>query len=66
VKLPLNPNKFLISVFLGKIKLGSSGEYVISAANNNNPNRKIMIPNISASLLIAKLSNKLAVFLIYI
>ena len=48
------------------IKLGSSGEYVISAANNNNPKRKIMIPNISASLLIAKLSNKLAVFLIFI
>ena len=33
IKLPWKPNKFLILVSLGKIKLGSSGEYEKSAIN---------------------------------
>ena len=65
-KLPWKPNIFLISVLSGKIKLGSSGEYVVNAINNKNPEEKIIIPNISVNLLIAKRSNKLAVFLIFI
>ena len=65
-KLPWKPNKFLILVFFGKIKFGSSGEYVTSANNNIAPTIKIIIPNISAYLLITKFSNELAVFLIFI
>jgi hypothetical protein len=48
------------------MKFGSLGEYVISAKNNITPVKEIKIPNISANLLMAKLSNKLAVFLIFI
>ena len=66
IKLPWKPNKFLISLLSGKTKFGSSGEYVINAINKNKPETKIIIPKISASLLIAKLSNKLDVFLIFI
>ena len=49
-----------------KIKLGSSGEYEKSAINNRIPAEKIMIPDISANRFRVKLSNKLAVFLIFI
>ena len=48
------------------MKFGSLGEYVISAKNNIAPARKTIIPNISANLLMAKLINKSAVFLIFI
>ena len=44
----------------------SSGEYVAKAMNSVSPDKKIIIPKISANLFIAKLSNKLAVFLIFI
>ena len=66
VKLPWKPNKFLISVSLGKIKLGSSGEYEKSAINRRMPKIKIIMPDISANRFNVKLSNKLAVFLISI
>ena len=66
IKLPWKPNKFLISVSLGKIKLGSSGEYEKSAINKRIPAEKIMIPDISANRFKVKLSNKLAVFLMSI
>ena len=66
IKLPWKPNKFLIFVFLGKMKLGSSGEYVISEINSITPIVKTIIPNISANLLIVKLSAELAIFLIFI
>jgi hypothetical protein len=46
--------------------LGSSGEYENSDISKINPTKKIKMPKVSASLLIAKLSNKLAVFLIFI
>jgi hypothetical protein len=65
-KLPWKPIKFSIWVFSGKIKFGSFGEYVIKAKNNIIPVREIKTPNISANRLMAKLSNKLAVFLIFI
>ena len=48
------------------MKFGSLGEYVVSAKKNITPVKEIMIPNISANLLMAKLSNKSAVFLIFI
>ena len=66
IKLPWKPNKFLILVSLGKIKLGSSGEYEKSAINKRIPAVKITIPDISANLFKVKLSNKLAVFLMSI
>ena len=66
IKLPWKPNKFLILVSLGKIKLGSSGEYEKSAINNRRPAVRIMIPDISANRFKVKLSNKLAVFLMSI
>ena len=66
IKLPWKPNKFLILVSLGKIKLGSSGEYEKSAINNRIPAEKITIPDISANRFKVKLSNKLAVFLMSI
>ena len=66
IKLPWKPNKFLILVSLGKIKLGSSGEYEKSAKNKRIPAKNIIIPDISANRLKAKLSNKLAIFLISI
>ena len=66
IKLPWKPNKFLILVSLGKIKLGSSGEYEKSAINKRIPTEKIMIPDISANRFKVKLNNKLAVFLISI
>ena len=66
IKLPLKPIKFSILVFWGKMKFGSLGEYVIRAKNNIIPDLEIKIPNVSANLLMAKLSNKLAVFLIFI
>ena len=65
-KLPWKPRMFFISVFEGKIKFGSSGEYDVRANRSSTPELKIMIPKISASLLIVKLINKLAVFLISI
>ena len=40
VKLPWKPNKFFISVFSGKIKFGSSGEYEIKAINNKIPKKR--------------------------
>jgi hypothetical protein len=48
------------------MKFGSFGEYVIKEKNNIAPAKEIKIPNISANLLMAKLSSKLAVFLIFI
>jgi hypothetical protein len=48
------------------MKFGSLGEYVIRAKNNIIPDEETKIPNISANLLKAKLSNKSAVFLIFI
>ena len=66
IKLPWKPNIFLILVSLGKMKLGSSGEYEKSAINKRIPAEKIMIPNISANRFKVKLSNKLAVFLMSI
>ena len=66
IKLPWKPNKFLILVSLGKIKLGSSGEYEKSAINKRIPAEKIIIPHISANRFKVKLSNKLAVFLMSI
>ncbi len=66
IKLPWKPNKFLILVSLGKIKLGSSGEYEKNAINKRIPAEKIMIPDISANRFNVKLSNKLAVFLMSI
>jgi hypothetical protein len=48
------------------MKFGSLGECVIKAKNNIIPDKEIKIPNISANLLMAKLSNKSAVFLIFI
>ena len=39
---------------------------LLSAKNNITPAKEIKIPNISANLLMAKLSNKSAVFLIFI
>ena len=66
IKLPWKPNKFLILVSLGKIKLGSSGEYEKSAINKRIPAEKITIPDISANRFNVKLSNKLAVFLMSI
>ena len=66
IKLPWKPNKFLILVSLGKIKLGSSGEYEKRATNKRIPAEKIMIPDISANRFKVKLSNKLAVFLMSI
>jgi hypothetical protein len=48
------------------MKFGSLGEYDISAKNNIIPVKKIKIPNISASLFMAKFNNKFAVFLISI
>ena len=48
------------------MKFGSLGEYVISDKNNIRPVKETKIPNISASLLMAKLSNKSDVFLIFI
>ena len=66
IKLPWKPNKFLILVSLGKIKLGSSGEYEKSAMNKRIPATKIIIPDISANRFKVKLSNKLAVFLMSI
>ena len=51
---------------MGKIKLGSSGEYEKSATNRRMPEIKIIMPNISANRFNVKLSNKLAVFLIFI
>jgi hypothetical protein len=48
------------------MKFGSFGEYVISAKSSIIPVKEIKIPNISANLLRAKLSSKLAVFLIFI
>jgi hypothetical protein len=50
----------------GKIKFGSSGEYVNNAINISVPEKKSIIPKISANLLITKLITKLAVFLISI
>ena len=38
IKLPWKPNKFLILVSLGKMKLGSSGEYEKSAINKKEYN----------------------------
>ena len=65
-KLPLKPRKFFISLSLGKIKFGSSGEYVIRAINNNSPNPKIMSPKISISLLKVKPNTLLNKFFILI
>ena len=53
-------------VFSGNIKLGSSGEYEIKAISSRLPATNTNIPKISARRFIAKLSNKLAVFLISI
>ena len=55
-----------LNQLIGKIKFGSSGEKVTRDTNNANPDKNITIPRISANLLIAKFSNKLAVFLIFI
>ena len=66
IKLPWKPIMFSIFVFSGKIKFGSLGEYVINATNKTTPPKEIKTPNISANLLMVKLSNKLAVFLIFI
>ena len=66
IKLPWKPNKFLILVSFGKIKLGSSGEYEKSDIKRRIPAVKIIIPNISVNRFKVKLSNKLAVFLISI
>ena len=66
IKLPWKPNVLLITVLSGKIKLGSSGEYVESDINNIIPARKIRIPKISANLLVVKLSNRYAIFFISI
>ena len=43
-KLPWNPSRFVISVFSGKIKFGSSGEKLIRDINNNRPNIEILTP----------------------
>ena len=48
------------------MKFGSFGEYVIKAKNKITPDKEMNTPNISANLLMAKLSNKSAVFLIFI
>ena len=49
------------------INFKANEEHLFSIVKNNNaPIRQIKIPNISANLLMAKLSNKLAVFLIFI
>ena len=48
------------------MKLGSFGDYVINAKNNIPPAKEVKTPNISANLLMVKLSNKSAVFLIFI
>ena len=64
--LPLMPKIFFISVFLGNIKFGSSGEQDNREINSNNPAKNITIPKISAKRLNVKLINKLAVFLIFI
>ena len=66
IKLPWKPNALLIKVLSGKIKLGSSGEYVDSDINSIIPAKKIIIPKISANLLTVKLSNRYAVFFIFI
>ena len=50
----------------GNIKLGSSGEYVIKAISSKVPEKKINRRKIYAIRFMAKLSNKLAVFLISI
>ena len=47
-------------------KIQSSGEYENNAININVPEKKSIIPKISANLLITKLITKLAVFLIFI
>ena len=57
---------FFILVFSGKIKFGSSGEYVNNEAKSKIPQIDIIIPKISANLFMIKLINKLAVFLIFI
>ena len=66
IKLPWKPNVLLITVLSGKIKLGSSGEYVDSDINSTIPVKKMIIPKISANLLTVKLSNRYAVFFIFI
>ena len=40
IKLPWKPKIFCISVFSGKIKFGSSGEYVNNAINISIPEKK--------------------------
>ena len=54
VKLPWIPRIFLILVSFGKIKLGSSGEKVISEVNNKMPAIKIATPTISITLFTPK------------
>ena len=47
---------FFISVFSGKIKFGSEGEYETKEMNTKIPKQKIKIPRISINLLIVKIS----------
>ena len=42
IKLPWNPKIFCISVLSGKIKFGSSGEYVNNAINISVPEKKVL------------------------
>ena len=65
-KLPWKPNVLLILVLSGKIKLGSSGEYVDRDIKSIIPAKKMIIPKISANLLMVKLSNRYAVFFMFI
>ena len=65
-KLPLKPKMFLISVFSGKIKFGSSGEQLNKANKIRKPAPKINKPKVSVNRLTVKLTNKFAVFLIFI
>ena len=60
------PSKFLIGVFSGNIKLGSSGEYEIKEINNIIPTNAIIIPNISINLLNAKSRAVLVIFFMFI
>ena len=46
-KLPWKPNVLLILVLSGKIKLGSSGEYVDRDIKSIIPAKKMIIPNLS-------------------
>ena len=66
VKLPRKPRIFLISVFCGKIKFGSSGEKLIRESINKVPSKSMLMPRISINLLIVKFIALLANFFISI